>query len=325
MEMNKQLNFDQNHLNILLGTQMDDVKTHINLESRHSYQSNDRFTGQSASGGESGMFRIAEAFGEYIKNDFLRLRFGSFNAPFGIYNQFRYITPLFTTVVLPYMYEMPLNYDGNSVVPSNGNVMLFGEMHKGLKIFEYYLYVNAGKRNTNNTSPMDNGVGREADTDKGIGSRIRISYNEKYYFGASYYTVHDKGQETKSTFGIDFELILPKDLQFIFEYASVDQTQKKNSYYGRLIYNGFEKFAPFIMYDFYEDESHSLYRFKENRYGVGISYNFRSRMTLKMEYHYHRWNNLPTATASTSGGMQMNSSLENIDSSMLRLSTIFSF
>lgn len=323
MEMPDSLRLGQNHLNVILSSQTDSIRTNINFESRYSYQSNDRQSGVSANGGESGRFAVAEAYGEYTKNTSLRFRFGSFYTPFGLFNQYRYITPLYATVVLPFIYELPYNYNGELIVPSNSNFMLNGEFISNDNVFSYYFYTGAGKRNTNNESMSDNGVGRESDTDKSVGFRLTYEKEERYKFGTSYYQVLDQDEDFKQTYGIDIDLTLPRDFRLQSEYAILKSKLDKRSYYLRLSYEGSEKFNPFIMFDYFVDESNPLYKFEQNRVGIGTSYNVEQNFILKIEYHYHYWGDRPVATGS-SGMMTMNSKAPQYNN-MLRAAAIFSF
>ena len=123
----------------------------------------------------TGKLGILETFGEYTFTESFRVRIGAFLTPFGIYNQIRYITPLFASIVLPMMYVPPPNYmervdaEGGHMkplIPENGNVMFFGRYSGDKSVIDYYFYGGNG------TMKSD---GRDVNKDKGLGGRIKIT------------------------------------------------------------------------------------------------------------------------------------------------------
>ena len=92
------------HLNLLFTVEKDNFRALINLHSNNLFETNDD------QDTFKGSFGIQEAYGEYTFYNGLRVRAGEFLVPFGIYNDVRYILPVFSTVVLPHIYEPPRNY-----------------------------------------------------------------------------------------------------------------------------------------------------------------------------------------------------------------------
>ena len=293
MEMDAMSSFDQEHLNLLIGAQKEKFRININIHSKDNYTSED---------GGRGHFEFEEVYGEYSYTDLLKFRVGSMLAPFGIYNEVRYITPLFATVVLPQMYEMPMNYDigtdkiNSNFMPSSPSVMMFGNHLGDTTDIEYFLYISNGQRGSN---------GRDENSNKGIGARLRITFQENYKIGGSYYTIKNDlfrgstnfdaddtiiGQENLS--GIDAELIfLDEAFKLEGEYVTDDFAERKDrfSYYVRATYY-VKKFSPFVAYDYAEDEANNLYNRGQARTSLGTGYNFSELITIKAEYHKHKFN-----------------------------------
>ena len=105
MEMPDDISTFQTDGNILFNVVRDKLRANINLQFHNAFSSE----GQPGPDDEatSGAFQILEAFGQYSFAESLEVRVGQFLSPFGIYNQIRYITPLFAPVVLPMMYDPP--------------------------------------------------------------------------------------------------------------------------------------------------------------------------------------------------------------------------
>jgi len=330
MPMKESYAFDQNHLNIVLSGSTQNFRGRINLESRHAYSSFDTNTGSSGNpgtGGQSGTqgaFRIAEVYGDIGLSTKVQVRAGQFYTPFGLFNQTRYITPLYATVVLPFLYELPRNYNDTPIFPSNSNLMVYGDLYPAKELeARYYVYASMGTRNLNSFSAADAGIGGEANSDKGFGGRVRLKWKDRYSLGVSYFTV--LGDDNNPlTIGTDIEIQLPASLKFQGEYAfiaSKGHTQK-NAYYARLVYEGFEKVSPYVMWDAFRDHHHPLYDTTQNRIGVGVQWSVATYVTTKIEYHNHFFTDIPTATGTTGMGVPMVSQGPKTNH-MIRLSTIF--
>lgn len=266
------------HMNLLVSAERDNIKTVVNLALRDAHDITTE--------GEHEVdtdFGVAEVYGVYLFHDALKLSFGSMLAPFGIYNDVRYITPLFASVVLPQMYEMPPNYvsENNAVsqiiMPPNANMMMSGDfLGDGLDI-EYYLYVaNGSKRG-----------------DIGYGGRLRIILRENLKLGASFYKVDNDesisvGGETLT--GLDIVFKIEDILKLEGEYVNNDFEDRKDrlSYYGRLTgYIG--SFSPFVSYDYVEDNEISIFKKGQRRYSLGFGYAISNYVTFKSEYHLFQY------------------------------------
>ncbi len=281
---------DQNHLNLIFSAEKDNLRINVNLESRHTFEA---FPASAENPEHSaiGHFEIRETYGVYTVNDALKLHAGSMLSPFGIYNEVRYMLPLFSTVVIPLMYEMPMNYSSgvseikNDLTPYRANFMMSGNISMESSEFDYYLYVANGERTTHGT---------DKNKDKGIGARTRFTLMEDYKLGVSYFTVeNDSGPQhhTGSKIGretlasADLELNFPGNLKLESEYVESSFTERENrkSYYTRLTwYPG--KLAPFISYDYFEDNGNLLYQRGFTRNSVGASYSVSPYITLKAEF-----------------------------------------
>ena len=228
-----------------------------------------------------GALGIMETFGEYTVSEPFQVRIGNFLTPFGIYNQIRYITPLFAPVVLPMMYSPPENYKGKPLIPANVNLMLFGRYSTDITSIDYYLYGGNGEVNN---------FGNDKNKDKGLGGRVKLTLPYKLKIGGSYYTVKDdpdtEGRE--GLYGIDFDITV-RDLNLQSEYAKDDaeEHEDRSAYYTRLTYS-IGKFAPFVGYDYLKDKGDTLFDHGMHRYSVGTGYTVNNYITLKGEYHYHR-------------------------------------
>lgn len=345
--MNEVFDFDQNHLNLIIDAKYQKTRVHLNYESRHSFSTFDGNTGASGrdgdgSGDNVGAFRIAEAYGEYSKSSLFKFRAGTFLSPFGIYNEIRYITPLFATVVLPFIYEIPPNYTGTIMVPSNANLMIYGSVFSDWADISYKLYASASRRNDNSSLvPRDRGAGRESGKAKGLGARVKFGFGGgKYNFGLNLYKenpppTHNAmpttgwsvggGGDTMWIKGVDVEFFLPHSLRFQTEYVIQSQYNgvvtngTKRAFYARLMYEAGD-ITPFIMYDTFKDPDNGVYRNTNNRLGTGIGYNLTQNFVIKGEYHYHWFSNNVSGTNAA-----MASSAAPRIQHMVRTSTIFYF
>lgn len=342
MTMDQQFTADQNHLNLIFGVRRDKTRVHLNYESRHSFSTYDGNTGalgRSGNGSDDnvGSFRIAEAYGEYEVNKYLRIRGGNFYTPFGIYNEIRYITPLFATVVLPFIYEVPGNYRDTPLVPSNANFMVSGDFSIKKMDITYNIYGAASKRNDNNSGrPVDRGYGAENTKEKSFGAKTRFSFAEgKYTLGLSgYYTKFpDTYNNSTSTVnhssflrGVELDLLLPWDLHLQVEHVTQSNPEGKNAgfghnkwgYYSRLMYEK-GKITPFIMHDVFKDPNEAVYKFQNNRLGLGFGFKVSSNFHLKGEWHWHWFSDQPK------GSGMMASTVAPKKTRMLRTSMIFFF
>ena len=351
MEMPDSFFFDQNHLNLIFDGRYKKTKIRINLESRHAFSTFDGDTGASGrpsvngsmttgSDDNVGSFRIAEVYGGHDFNQYAKFRAGSFYSPFGIYNEIRYATPLFATVVLPFIYELPPNYTGTILVPSNANLMISGGTQVAGVGIKYNLYASQGQRYNNNEATFmavaQRGRGQETNNEKGIGARLQFDSRQKYKVGLSYFYDDPEVELTTPAgrlkngllnmqlMGIDLDLELPWNLRLEAEYVSQNRTlladgtqgdKAKYGYYIRLIYEE-GAYIPFLMYDVFNDNNDALYKFENHRLGTGFGYQVSKNFYLKTEYHYHWWSERPTGN---------NNSVGPSITHMIRTSSIFYF
>lgn len=265
-----------NHL--LFNAAKDRLRVNLNLE-----YDNGGFVRGGDMGSEeiTGDLGILEGFGEYAFSKPIQVRVGNFLSPFGIYNQVRYITPLFATVVLPMMYDPPENYEGAPLIPENANGMFFGSYTSGTVRINYYLYGGNGEINSE---------GKDVNKDKGFGGRIKLILPYNLKIGGSYYTVEDDSntEGRENLYGADLAITIA-DINLQAEYAidNVEKVKDRFAYYARLTYS-IDKFIPFIGYDYFKDESDMLFERGLRRCSLGTGYNVNNYITLKAEYHYHK-------------------------------------
>jgi len=88
--------------------------------------------------------------------------------------------------------------------------------------------------------------------------------------------------------GLDLEVNLLEDLllqaEFVRDFHS--RRSEATTYYIRTTYT-IGDWAPFVMYDFFEDPDDPLQKKKQNRIGAGLSYDLSTNVRLKTEYHMH--------------------------------------
>lgn len=285
-QMAKRSFFDQHHMNLLFGAEKGKARVNINLKSHHRFFAED--------GESKGELELEEVYGVYSFHDLLKLQVGAMLAPFGIYNSVRYITPLFATVVLPQMYEMPGNYKsgstggstdesvGKSIMPDHANLMIQGSYSGDNMDLDYNLYLSNGERG-------EDGV--DLDRNKGFGLRLRTAIMEDYKFGFSYYTVKNDGAGvgTEKLMGFDAEIDFLEVLKLEAEYVNdkFDVREDRSSYYIRLT-GQLNKFSPFFAYDYVKDKANNIYKRGQMRYGVGSGYRLSDTVTVKAEYHLHK-------------------------------------
>ena len=295
--------FNQEHLNLLFGAERGNVRVNINLQSLNAYSSGAVNPNGSVTSGRTGQIEFLEAYGIYSFHDLFKVQAGQMLAPFGIYNDVRYITPLFATVVLPEMYQMPPNYLSgdessqfrsfdlsvpNNLMPTNANLMLLGNYSGDNVGIEYYFYVSSGERGADGTDVNKN---------TGVGLRFKTTILEGYKFGFSYYSVDNNDNDfafndrigKEHLMGFDVEINLFNDLLKI-EGEYVEDRFKirldRRSHYVRLT-SYVNKFSPFISYDFVKDKASVLFKRGQKRYGGGSSYRLSSFVTVKAEYYRH--------------------------------------
>ncbi|MFQ5735931.1 MAG: porin [Thermodesulfobacteriota bacterium] len=267
--------FRQEQFNLLFDAEKERYRAHINLQAEDTFTSED---------GGKGVWKLQEAYGEYRFNDLLDARAGFILTPFGIYNEVSYITSLYASVVLPFIYELPEGYSGNRIVPDNSNVVVSGNYLGDNVEVNYNLFISNGRREAS---------GEDMNKDKGLGTRVRLTFLDDYKIGASYYTVqNDKTTEGREQLlGIDIEMNL-RNLLLQGEIVKDIFSKKfdRLTYYARLTYE-MGKLSPFVMYDYFEDPNDLVWKNKQSRYGVGASYDISRNVILKGEYHYHNFAN----------------------------------
>lgn len=312
----------QEHLNILLGLENGPFRAHFNFESIKSFS-----TGRE----DWDKQHLLEGYGEYTFDDSFRLRAGKFLAPFGIYNDIRYLTPLFATVVLPFMYESPSNYSGTPLTPPPATAMVSGQYWGDDWDFYYAFYIGTEDKTEQHINAQDNA--------ESLGGRVKATFNEDLTLGFSAYTVKDQstrgirkvtvmGNPSLEKFniesprefvwGADLQYDLGDNLRLLAEVARSDleNLRSRISYYFRLE-KEIGRWTPFVAYDTYDDDDDPIYRAKGNRYGVGVGYRINDNTYLKGEYHFHDFTKdqrLRTGTTSVSD-----------TSHMVRLSLIYAF
>ncbi len=288
MEMEKIMTMDetstlgQHHLNLLFDVERERSRVFINFQSLNA----------ATSGGvEVGYLNVKEAYGEYMFSDLFKIRAGNFLMPFGIFNEVRYITPLFATVVLPMMYEPPMMYgkmmDGKMyrkppLTHRNANLMLTGTYLGENMDLGYSLTVGNGK--------IDEELRLDTNMDKMIGGRIKLTLYENLNMGISYCTVENypDNEGRNNILGFDVDFTFRDALNLQAEYANDDYEKQDNrhAYYVRATYNT-DKYSPFVTYDYFEDKADLLYKKGMVRIGLGTGYNISENVTAKAEYHRH--------------------------------------
>ncbi len=286
MRMDDESSLDQHHMNLLFDAERGKFRAHVNLESIYAYTTEreyeqDTMTGE-ITGGKKGEFSMLEAYGQYTVNDLFKVTAGHFLMPFGIYNEVKYITPLFATVVLPQMYQLPRMYTGGAFIHPTSNLMVSGDYMREKAELYYSLHIGNGEREI---SGLDN------NKDKLIGGRLKLTLFDDIKVGVSYCTVNDNPDTDgrNNTFGADLDLTFLDNLNLQSEYILDEydkQRDSRYSYYARLTYY-IDKFSPFIAYDYWEDKGDLVYKRGMNRWGAGTGYNFTENIILKSEYHYH--------------------------------------
>lgn len=318
MRMDDESSLDQHHMNLLFDAERGKFRAHVNLESIYAYTTAGEYTldtddpaNHKLEGTKGkGEFSMLEAYGQYTVNDLFKVTAGHFLMPFGIYNEVKYITPLFATVVLPQMYQLPRMYTGGAFIHPTSNLMVSGDYMREKAELYYSLHIGNGERETS---------GLDKNKDKLIGGRLKLTLLDDIKVGVSYCTVNDSPDTDgrNNTFGADLDLTFLDNFNLQSEYIldEYDKRDTRYSYYARLTYY-IDKFSPFIAYDFWRDKRDLVYKSGMNRWGAGTGYNFTENIILKGEYHYHVFSGTVKTTA------------DDIDLSkvhMFRASAIFIF
>lgn len=263
---------------LLLNVAKDKFHLNFNIE----FDNGAFVRGDDMGGGDiTGIISILETSGEYGFREFLQVRVGSFLTPFGIYNQIRYITPLFAPVALPMMYEPPENYTGKPLMPANANVMLFGRYLKERAMIDYNFYAGNGELGSD---------GKDENKDKGFGGRIKFTSLQNIMTGVSYYSVKDEsfGEGREYHYGADLDMtMMGINVKTEYLYDDAEGSEDRFAYYGRLTYP-INKFTAFAGYDYFKDKGDALFKRGLHRYSGGTGYTVNNYITLKAEYHYHK-------------------------------------
>ena len=133
--------------------------------------------------GNKGQIEILEGWFEYRHRDWLRIRGGEFLAPFGYFNTRKFQSPIFSTVVLPLMYEEEFlrRAAAGTIIPPPQNLQVTGELRSGKARFGYHLYLGNGSVTDENNLDVD--------ANKSHGARIWIEPpNGNLIMGASFHT-----------------------------------------------------------------------------------------------------------------------------------------
>lgn len=285
--MKRQNYLDQRHTNLLLDANKENLHFRANLETLSLFNAGS----QEYALVDKNVVRMLEYYGEYAQSDILKIRTGKFLAPFGIYNDIRFLTPLYSTVVLPVIYELPVNYKQESFYPPDANFMFHGQLKpiNDTKL-EYRFYLGTGKRDQDSI---------QLGSDLSIGFRARINYKEQYKFGLSTYTVNinpaTDGREVVN--GIDLLLGPFKGATFQTEFVKGLRELRKDrqAFNARLTYElgylnpSLEKFTPYLMFDRLYDKEDLLFKKKGDRYGIGLAIKFTTNFSLRNEFHYHNF------------------------------------
>ncbi len=279
MEMDEQEHTAVRHLNFLGDFEKGAVRAHFNFEAQNLYTSGD-------DDGRDSTSRMMEYYLESTLNDAFKVRAGKFLAPFGIYNDIRYITPLYATVVLPTIYAAPMGYSGGAFYPPDANAMFSGVLFPTDDIELYYAaYYGTGEKD-------DKGMGFNATPS--TGGRVKATLHEMLTLGVSGFTfdndvVGGTGQE--DTIGADLELLLlDDDLTIQAEHVKTGYNgiKDRSSRYVRVMYK-IDRFTPFVMFDRINDREDSHYKHKLERWGYGLSVRLTNNVYLKGEYHRHKF------------------------------------
>ena len=291
--------FNLRHFNLLFSIEREKLRGLINLHSDNLFATNDdqdTFKGR---------FEIQIAYGEYAFFEALRVRAGKFFVPFGIYNEVRYVLPVFSTVVLPFMYEPPRNYSEpvvpgtpamlvSPMTPDPGNLMLWGTSGVDPVQADYYLYLTSGALGAD---------GLDNDKDKGLGARVKLQFFDDVWIGGSLYTVDNKDapEGREWLVGADLDLLLLSRLTLQAEYVG-DSYGNRQTRYAFYLFAGYQqgRWNPYVRYDFLKDPEHLLFKKKQDRSTVGVAFNFTPNILIKNEYHFHRFldrDGLPGGTA----------------------------
>ncbi|PCJ57813.1 MAG: hypothetical protein COA79_15130 [Planctomycetota bacterium] len=319
MEMAKMKLFSQSHLNLIYDVIGGPVRGHVNFEVLNSFSAGDN---ENLEGGETNV-SLLELYGEYSANDSINIRVGKFLAPFGLFNDIRYITPLYASVVLPLTYLAPRNYGGDKFYPPFANLMISGQFYVGDDFeFNYAMYYGSGDKTQKELT---------LDEHAAFGAHIKLMFQEKFSIGFSGYSYDIDGYGRRSmvmgagmmmndtmmddmgamsmrsskhidsasgryvmsgnevSFAVNTELkFLDDDLIFMGEFAksSYSDIDDRFTFSFKTQYN-INRYTPYFMIDGLKDDASMLYKNFMLRYGLGLSIRFTNNIYFKNEFHYH--------------------------------------
>jgi len=335
---------DQNRLNLLLDLKKEKWRLHLNVQSRHLFtwdsqedismvmDSMTDVAGQKAMAMmqtmaptdsiipthlmmlRSNFFQVQQGFLEFTVNDAVAFRAGTFLPPLGIYNDIRYITPLYATVVLPMVYENMPVYTGRNrkfqeFLPQNANFMISGAKFSDDAEMGYAVYGGYGKY-ANILYDADERVDSiRVDRGVGIGGKVHYLHGETILGALSLYTyehpedrdvyltqassgnvrfIQDPAGERETIVAASFQYDFLDRYKFQAEYMQslFDERETRFGLYTRLMAE-IARFSPFVMYDLFKDDHDALFENTMNRLGVGSGFRISDNLYYKLEYHAH--------------------------------------
>ena len=272
--------FDQVHFNLLMEFPLSDnvtVKGHIEYEHSPKIEKGDDAKGE---------INLEWAYLEYIINNDIGIRGGSFLTPFGIYNEIHDATPTYASVRTPWGIYRADKVGGFVMIPkfSTGISMLGKYYTDGDLNLNYVVYISNGENTDSNEAEADD------NSNKAIGGRLMISPIPGLTVGGSYFT-GKKGttKDNHSTWAGSAEYTI-RNIGLRAEYASsklADTTQ--NGSYGEVSYRVLRRITPYLRYGMFDpDDEGDKDEWSELVYG--INYELQPNFIIKIENRHFNGN-----------------------------------
>jgi len=284
----KRGSFDQHHFNLISVFALDQ---HFWIFSEIEWEHGPSIGEEQSSGNVV----LERSWLEYRKSESLKIKFGKFLSPFGIYNLKHDATPTYLSVFLPNsIYGKHKNTVGNDqrlYAKFGGGIQLFGAMYINSWETNYYFYFINGR----GPSPYE----KDNNADKGIGGRIIISPPINcLMMGGSYYTDlngnADNTRQTTTAFDVTYDRsnLLIEAEYFIPQLETVDgdtvpagKFRTGRGYYLQVAYTYLDRISPFARYGFYQSDL-DIAGNDEKHFVTGLNYAFTSKVYLKSEIHF---------------------------------------
>jgi len=260
--------FDQYHFNLLMEFAVNNqltVKGHLEFE-------------HSPKVPQTGEIKVEWAYLEYIFNNSMKIRGGSFLTPIGIYNEIHDATTTYNSVRTPWGIYKADKIGGFAMFPKFGTGIIFiGNYNSDSDMYiNYAVYILNGENTVNNDAEKDD------NSNKAVGGQLMLSPISGLIIGGSYFT-GEKGiaeDDHSVWFGtLDYNT---NQINLRAEYASSELNEtNETGWYSELAYR-IKSVTPYIRYGTLDPDT-DLNNDKWTEIVYGLNYEIKPGFIVKLE------------------------------------------